>query len=117
MLEEEVVMGSNPEVELDAAQALFAARMLEAAVHDEGPWSFKWGEVEVPATKTFTDEGVVFTGDFPEVCYLVRPEGSLLLLCKGTVMGMRSPGEFEHPGDTGFTVTWAVLARRLPVDL
>lgn len=103
-------MDSRPEVELSAAQALFAARMLEAAVHHKGPWTFKWGEVEVPATKTFTDEGVVFTGRFPDVCYLRRPEGGLLICCEGVVMGLRRPEEFEHPGDTGFTVTWAVLA-------
>lgn len=103
---------SRPEIELDAAQALFAARMLEAAVHHPGPWTFKWGEIEVPAEKTFTDEGVVFAGEFPSVCYLRRPEGSLEIRCEGIVMGMRSVEEFEHPGDTGFTVTWAVLTRR-----
>lgn len=102
----------SPEIELDAAQALFAARMLEAAVHDPGPWTFKWGEVEVSATKVFTDTGVVFTGRFPDICYLRRPEGSLTILCDGVVMGMRHPDEMEHPGDTGFEVSWTVISRR-----
>lgn len=105
-------MDTSPEIELDAAQALFAARMLEMAVHHKGPWTFKWGEIEIPAERTVTIDGVVFTGQFPDVCYLKRPEGSLLLLCEGVFVGMRSPEEFEHPGDTGFTVTWKVLSRR-----
>jgi hypothetical protein len=108
-------MDSTPEIELDAAQALFAARMLEAAVHHPGPWSFKWGEIEVPATKTFTEGGVVFTGQFPEVCWLRRPDTGLLILCEGMVMGMRRIDEVEHPGDTGFEVTWKVLTRRTRV--
>lgn len=98
-------------MELDAAQALFAARMFEAALHHPGPWTFKWGEIEIPATKTFTEDGVVFVGRFPDVCYLRRPEGSLTILCDGIVMGMRHPEEFEHPGDTGFEVSWGILAR------
>lgn len=109
-------MGRRPEIELDAAQALFAARMLEAAVHHPGPWTFKWGEIEVNATKHFTDDGVVFNGVFPDVCYLRRPESSLEIRCDGIVMGMRSVKEFEHPGDTGFVVTWAVLTRRDRVE-
>lgn len=103
---------ATPEVELDAAQALFAARMFEAAVHHPGPWTFQWGSIEVPATKTVTGSGIVFTGRFPDVCYLQRPEGSLTILCEGVVMGMRAPEEMEHPGDTGFEVTWKVLASR-----
>ena len=103
-------MDSNPRIELDAAQALFAARMLEMAVHHPGPWTLKWGGVEVPATKTLSEDGVVFSGEFPDLCYLHPPEGGLLILCEGMVMGMRPADEFRHPGDTGFVVTWKVLA-------
>lgn len=105
-------MDSTPEIELSASQALFAARMLEAAVHHPGPWTFKWGEIEVPAERTISSDGVTFTGRFPDVCYLRRPEGSLLLLCEGVIMGMRSPEEYQHPGDTGFLVRWSVLVHR-----
>lgn len=104
-------MDSTPEIELDAAQALFAARMLEAAVHHPGPWTFKWGGVEIPATKTFTDRGVVFSGVFPNVCWLRRPTDGLLLLCDGTVMGMRRMDD-DNPGDTAFEISWAVLTHR-----
>ena len=100
----------HPEIELDASQALFAARMLELAVHHPGPWTFRWGEVEVEATKEITDVGVVFTGAFPDLCYLHPPEGGLEILCEGRVVGIR-PAEHGHPGDTGFTVTWEVLTR------
>lgn len=109
-------MDHRPEIELDAAQALFAARMLEAAVHHPGPWTLKWGDIEVPAERAVTSEGIVFTGEFPSVCYLRRPEGSLEIRCEGIVMGMRAAEEFEHPGDTGFIVKWAVLTRRTRVD-
>lgn len=109
-------MNSHPEIELHAAQALFAARMLEAAVHDKGPWTFRWGGIEVPAERTVSADGVTFVGRFPEVCWLRRPTDGLLLLCDGKVMGMRRVDEDEHPGDTGFCVTWAVLTRRTRVD-
>lgn len=107
---------TNPEIELDAAQALFAARMLEAAVHDDGPWTFRWGGIEVPASKEITDEGVVFVGVFPDVCWIDRPKDGLAILCNGVIMGIRQPKKGEHPGDTRFVVTWAVLAHRTPVD-
>lgn len=110
-------MDSHAGIELDAAQALFAARLLEAAVHHPGPWAFRWGDIEVPAEKVLTEDGVLFTGRFPEICYLERPEGGLSLLCEGTVLAIRPPDDFEHPGDTGFLVTWKVLARRQAVGL
>ena len=109
-------METFPDIELGAAQALFAARMLEAAVHDPGPWSFRWGGIEVPAERTLTDEGVVFTGSFPDVCWIERPTEGLEIRCAGEVMGMRRVDEVEHPGDTGFVVTWSVIARRARVD-
>lgn len=109
-------MGSTPQVELDAAQALFAARLLSSAVHHPGPWFFRWGDVQVPAERRHTETGVTFVGQFPEVCYLHRPEGGLVLLCEDEggphVMAIRSVEEHEHPGDTGFVVTWDVLAQR-----
>lgn len=106
----------SAEIELDAAQALWAARMLEVAVHDGGPWTFEWGGIEIPASKQITAEGVVFVGVFPDVCYIERPKDGMLLKCKGTIVGMRRVKEDEHPGDTGFVMTWAVLARKAPVD-
>jgi hypothetical protein len=62
---------ATPEVELDAAQALFAARMFEAAVHHPGPWTFQWGSIEVPAIASDGSCRVKGTGrnpDFPEKC-------------------------------------------------
>lgn len=108
-------MDSNAEIELDAAQALFAARLLEAAVHHPGPWSFRWGTVEVPAVKTISENGVTFTGQFPDLCYLERPQGGLILLCEGVVMGLRSMAADDHPGDTAFQVSWSVLSTRAKV--
>lgn len=103
-------MEERANLDLSVAQALFAARLLETAANHPGPWSFRWGEIEIPAEKVVSEVGVSFVGRFPDVCYLTRPEGSLLLLCEGTVLGMRAPEECEHPGDTAFVVTWEVLA-------
>lgn len=105
-------MESNPQIELDAAQALFAARLLEAAVHHKGPWEFQWGEIRIPAEKTFTSSGVVFSGEFPDLCWIEPPDGSLLLICDNIIMGMRAIDEGERPGDTGFAVSWKVLLSR-----
>lgn len=99
------------DLELDASQALFAAKMLESAVHHPGPWTFRWGSVEVPATKHFADDGVTFTGTFPDLCWLYPPQDGLLLLCDGVILGMRRMDQ-DSPGDTGFSVTWDVLTRR-----
>lgn len=104
-------MDTRPDLELDASQALFAARMLVQAVHDEGPWSFRWGMVEVPAERSLGEDGVTFTGHFPDICYLDPPRDGLVLLCRGEVVGIR-PMRDDHPGDTGFTVAWSVIAER-----
>lgn len=105
-----------PEIELDASQALFAARMLEAAVHAEGEWTFCWGDIEVVAERHITPDGVTFTGTFPDLCYLRPPEGGLEIRCDGRVMGIRPVEHGAHPGDTSFTVSWAVVVRRSQVD-
>jgi hypothetical protein len=109
-------MDLHPDVEIDAAQALFAARMLEAAAHDNGPWTFRWGGIEIPAERVLADDGVHFSGTFPDVCWLDRPTDGLTILLRGEVMGIRRIDEVEHPGDTGFVVSWAVISRRARVS-
>lgn len=107
-------MDSNADLELDAAQALFAARMLEAAVHHPGPWTMNLDGVEVEATKEISANGVVFTASFPEICHLEKPQGNLTISCDGVVMGMRRVSPDDHPGDTGFLLTWSVLSVKDP---
>lgn len=93
-----------------AAQAVYAARLFERALHDEGPWTMTWGPHEVQAERIVTEEGVEFRATFPEVCYLVPPEPNVVLRCRGEVAGVRP---IEHPGDAAFAITWALVAKRL----
>jgi hypothetical protein len=98
-------------VDLSVARALFAARLLEDALHHPGPWTIRWADIEVEAERTVTPEGVVFAAVFPAVCYIEQPTGSMELRCEGQVRGLRSADQINHPGDTAFLVTWALLAR------
>lgn len=91
------------EIELEASRALYAARMLVTSIHSAGPWEMRWGTVTVPATKEFTETGVRFSATFPDLCWLERPEGGVLLLLDGEIMGVR---RVDDPGDTEFVITW-----------
>lgn len=88
-----------------AAQAVFAARALERAVHDAGPWEITWGPHTVPAVREATEESVTFTATFPEHCYLAPIESPATLLCRGEPVLFR---EIEFPGDQGFTISWVL---------
>ena len=90
------------------AQVVFVARVLEKAVHSEGTWTMAWGPHEVPAVRVLTDDGVLFSADFPEACYLEQIDSPLVLLLDGETVTVRS---MEHPGDTGFTVNWEIQGR------
>lgn len=105
-------MSVRSDLELVAAQALFAARLLERAVHDEGPWTMRWGTIEVPATRTVTEAGVVFEAEFPQLCYLEPPGPNVLLLCRGEVGGIRA---VDHPGDTAFVIVWSLTSAQASV--
>ncbi len=93
------------------AQVLYAARQLESALHGTGPWSMRWGSIEVPAERTLTDLGVTFTATFPDLCWLESPSNVITLMQAGEIVGIR-PVE-EHPGDTAFVVSWDLGARVL----
>lgn len=100
------------DLELEASQALFAARALEAALHDPGPWTMEWGPYTVPAERVLTETGVAFRAVFPETCWIEPPDTGVVLRCRGEVMGLR---RIDHPGDTQFIVTWELATVRLPV--
>ena len=96
-------------LELEAAQALYAARLLERALYHPGPWSMRWGTIEVPAERALSTVGVSFTATFPEICWIDPPTSGVVLLCEGEVVGIR---RVDHPGDTMFVVTWELAAVR-----
>lgn len=96
-----------------AAQAVYAARLFERALHDDGPWTMTWGPYEAEATKEVTDAGVKFVATFPETCWLTRPDDTnVILRCRGEVCAVRV---ISDPGDAAFAVTWELLARRAHV--
>jgi hypothetical protein len=91
-------------IELAVSRALMAAALVERALHDSGPWTFAWGDerFEVPAQRTITRDGVVFSAVFPEHCWLAEPEHRLILKCGGEIMLVR---EQHGIGDGAFEVT------------
>lgn len=69
-----------------------------------------WGPHKVDVERIVSDEGVEFRAQFPEACYLARPEPNVVLRCRGEMVGVRA---IEFPGDAAFAVTWALAAKRL----
>ena len=102
-----------PPVDTIAAQAVYAAahglrtaRLLECAVHDEGPWEMAYNGITVPADRMVHGSGVLFSATFPEVCWISVPEDTTAyLLCRGEVMALR---QIDHPGDCAFAACWSL---------
>lgn len=90
------------------AQVVHAASLLEKAVHSAGAWTLAWGPHTIKAKRVLTDDGVIFSGEFPEVCYLERFEAPLALCLDGETVAVR---EMEWPGDRGFAVDWSIRGR------
>jgi len=93
-------------LEFQAAQALMAARLMEDALYATGTWTMRWGPFEVPAERVVSEDGVVFSSTFPEMCWIEPPECGVVLLLDGEVRGIR---RIDHPGDSMFVVTWDVI--------
>lgn len=98
---------------LDArvAQAVFNARLLEDALHDNGPWTMQWGPHEVPAHRVVRDRGVIFTASFPDSCYLERPPTIVTLRLRGEDRAIK---HITDPGDGRFLVDWAISLPTVP---
>lgn len=86
------------------AQALFAARQAERALHDRGPWEVRIGGFTAPACKILAPNLVVFFAYFPEHCWLQAPE-TAELLCRGEVVGSKG---LDGITDAGFTFEWHI---------
>lgn len=98
---------NTAELEQIVSRAVYSAALLERAVHDRGPWTMKWGPLEVVAKRTVHPGGVSFEAVFPEACWIAPPEPNITLLCRGEFVAMRA---VAHPGDTAFAVTWDLAA-------
>lgn len=91
-----------------AARAVYAARLLERAVHSPGPWQISWGPFTVPAERVISESGVTFKAQFPDHCYLVPPSARATLLCDGEVVSVR---EIDFLGDRAFEMEWRITAQ------
>lgn len=95
------------------AQALFAARQAERALHDRGPWEVRIGSLSVPACKIIAPNRVVFFAHFPEHCWL-QPPVMAELLCRGEVVGTKALDEVT---DAEFAFEWHITVGGLtPVN-
>lgn len=97
-------------LDLDVAQAVFAAHQMERAVNDPGPWTITYGEHTAPACRWITEDRVIFVAHFPDVCWL-DVEPILTLSANGEVVGTR---RIEPPGDGQWKAEWVF---RLPQPL
>ena len=87
------------------SEAVYLAKTLEKAVHDQGNWTMTWGQRTVPAWRTQTETGVLFTAEFTEHCFLRTPDARLTLDCDGEVVSVQA---IVFPGDGAFEVHWAL---------
>lgn len=87
------------------AQAVMRARQIERALHDDGPWSFRFGGVTYPAVRWIGADRVIFRAHLPEQCWIGEPNPSLDLMCRGDVVGSR---RIEVPEDGASAVEWVL---------
>lgn len=107
--EVEVVVAG--ELDLIASRLVLAARLLERALHDDGPWSMAYGPLVAPARREVDEGGVRLVADFAPHCWLARPDPVVELRCRGVVVNARP---VEDPGDGAFSVSWALSAALVP---
>jgi hypothetical protein len=92
-------------LDIKVSKVVYAAKLLERALHDTGSWTMSWGPFEVPAVRVLDDDGVLFSAVFPEVCHLEEPSPTVLLRCDGDIVSSR---DIDFPGDTSFSLLWRI---------
>lgn len=88
-------------LDLAVARAVMAARQIERATHDRGPWTIRVEGIEVPAVRWVGEDRVIFRGHLPEVCFLDDVH-FVSLLCRGEEVGTRQV-DFSSGG---LSITW-----------
>ena len=92
-------------LDLAVARAKFRVAQLERALHDPGPWQIGYGPLVVPAVKFTFEDRVTFRAHFPAHCFLVEPDATLTLLCRGEIVGT---SQVLHPGDGEWEAVWTL---------
>ena len=85
------------------AKAVFAARQIERATNDPGPWTITYGSETVPAVRWVGEDRVIFRARFPDACWIDQAEPTLTLRCRGDLVGVR---QVECPEDGEFYTEW-----------
>jgi hypothetical protein len=92
-------------MDLRVAQAITAARTLETAYHDPGPWTMVYGPVEMPAVRMIAADRIIFRAWFPEVCP-ITPADKIELRCRDRVLSVQ---ECDEPA-AGEFIDWVITA-------
>lgn len=95
------------------AQVVHAARLLEKAVHEYGTWTISWGPQTLPAKRTLTDCGAIFSVIFPDACHLEKFDAPLVLSKDGEPIAVKP---ITWPGDGSFAVDWEIRGRLTTVS-
>lgn len=100
-------MSDMQNLDVLAARAVFTAKLLERALHDDGPWTIQIGEHEHPASREFTDTGVLFSVVFD----LPASDEPVIatLRCAGVTQDVKSVSLVGG----NFALSWAVSVQPL----
>ena len=88
-------------LDLAVSRAIMRLRLLERAVHDDGPWEIRVGDQVLQAVRIVFDDRVVFSVHFSSI----PTQPMLELLCAGELVSVRP---VEHPGYAPFILDWEI---------
>lgn len=99
--------------DLAVARAVMAARQVERALHDSGPWSVRVCGQSFPAVRWIGPDRVIFRAHIPDVCWLDGNDDGVRfvdLVCGEDVVGSRQV-QFEESGEQDFTWLFSLVER------
>lgn len=97
--------------DLAVARAVMAARQIERALHDDGPWTIRFNDVDYPAVRWIGEDRVIFRAHFPDACWLSDEQVFVDLMCRDDVVGTR----LIEPVDGESSIEWVfALPEREP---
>jgi hypothetical protein len=97
-------------LDLRVAQAVMAAKLMERALHDPGPWHIEWDGVTAPATKVVSEDVVSFHATFGGPLHA----GPATLYCRGEVQSYRAV-VMSLRDHAVFTLVWEFAAEVVSV--
>lgn len=92
-------------LERQISSVTLAVQTVERAFHDPQDWSLRWGPHTLPATVVTDRNGVTFSAEVPDACYLAPVDEPVTLWHRDVMLGARPIG---HPGDVAFGIDWVI---------